>query len=80
MATSNMNVFDVNGRIKKFDSAAAILDEFYAPRLELYQKRKANMIRKVEDEHTRLSNQVNPLFITTKATIELLARSGSFSR
>ena len=40
ISTSNMILFDFEGKIKKYDSPEAILEEFYPVRLAYYQKRK----------------------------------------
>ena len=39
---TNMHLFDVNGKIKKYNSPVEIMDEFYDIRLSLYQKRKVH--------------------------------------
>jgi DNA topoisomerase-2 len=39
-STSNMHAFNAQGVIKKYNSAAEILQEFYELRLEYYAKRK----------------------------------------
>lgn len=46
--TGNMVCFDSEGRIKRYDSAEAILREFYDLRLSYYQKRKVNILRKTK--------------------------------
>ena len=38
--TGNMICFDADGKIKKYNSAEQILEEFYPLRLAYYQKRK----------------------------------------
>ena len=38
--TSNMVCFDFEGKIKKYDSAEEILEDFYPMRLAYYRKRK----------------------------------------
>jgi DNA topoisomerase-2 len=38
--TSNMICFDLEGKIKKYDSPEEILEDFYPARLAYYQKRK----------------------------------------
>ena len=38
--TSNMICFDFEGKIKKYDTAEEILEDFYPVRLAYYQKRK----------------------------------------
>jgi DNA topoisomerase-2 len=43
--TSNMMCFDVEGKIKKYNSPEEIVEEFYPVRLAYYQKRKVTAIR-----------------------------------
>ncbi len=38
--TGNMMCFDCDGKIKKYDSAEDVLEDFYPMRLAYYQKRK----------------------------------------
>ena len=38
--TSNMVCFDFDGKIKKYNSAEEIIEDFYPKRLAYYQKRK----------------------------------------
>ena len=40
MSSSNMICFDLDGKIKKYNSPEEILDDFYPARLAHYQKRK----------------------------------------
>lgn len=42
ISTSNMMLFDTNGKIKKYSTPEEILDEFYIVRLNFYQKRKVS--------------------------------------
>lgn len=44
VATSNMVCFDVEGKIKKYDSPEEILEDFFDIRLRYYQKRKAHLV------------------------------------
>jgi len=41
--SSNMMCFDVEGRIKKYNSPEEIIEEFYPVRLAYYQKRKVTV-------------------------------------
>ena len=40
VTTSNMICFDFDGKLKKYDSPEAIIEDFYPKRLAFYQKRK----------------------------------------
>ncbi|TFK40935.1 DNA topoisomerase [Crucibulum laeve] len=55
--TSNMMCFDFEGKIKKYDSAEEILDDFYAVRLAYYQKRKDYMANDLQTVFEKYTNQ-----------------------
>ena len=61
LATTNMMLFDAEGKIRKYDSPEQILVEFADARLGVYAKRRQHMIRKLERELTVLRNKM--LFI-----------------
>jgi len=42
--TSNMICFDLDGKIKKYNSPEEIIEDFYPKRLAYYQKRKVRTI------------------------------------
>ena len=42
--TANMICFDFEGKIKKYDSPEAIVEDFYPVRLAYYQKRKVRIL------------------------------------
>ena len=50
ISTSNMVLFDPNGKIRKYDSALEIIEEFAALRIEYYLKRKNYLISKLARE------------------------------
>ncbi|KAF8338185.1 DNA topoisomerase [Cantharellus anzutake] len=55
--TSNMVCFDPDGSLKKYASPEEILDEFYAVRLQFYQKRKAYTVNELQTQAEKLNNQ-----------------------
>lgn len=62
ISTNNMNLFDLDGRIHKFDDVQEIITMFFTRRLELYHKRKAHLLAKMKQELDKLSTKV--LFLT----------------
>ncbi|RKO97640.1 hypothetical protein CXG81DRAFT_11420, partial [Caulochytrium protostelioides] len=56
--TSNMVLFDKDGRIRKYSSVEEILDEFYDMRLEYYQRRKRHLLMQIEHEYKKADNKV----------------------
>jgi DNA topoisomerase-2 len=57
LSTTNMTLFDKNGKIRRF-SISEIFDEHYAMRYELYRKRKAHELgclkTRIDDESNKL--------------------------
>ena len=58
IATSNLVMFDQNGKIKRYNDVKEILKEFYDLRLDFYGKRKEHMINKLKREFDMLDNKV----------------------
>ena len=57
LSTSNMTLFDADGKIVKYDSPEAILDAFFDIRLEYYGKRKVHLLKMLAAEKLMLSNK-----------------------
>lgn len=58
LSINNMNLFDLNSTIKKFDTPLHILKEFYNIRLTYYDRRRVLLINKLKDEWDILDNKV----------------------
>lgn len=58
VATTNMNLFDLNSTIHKYETATDILYAFYDVRIEYYQKRKDHLTKKLTEEWEQLDNKV----------------------
>eukprot|EP00730_Choanoeca_flexa_P005957 TRINITY_DN12057_c5_g1_i1.p1 TRINITY_DN12057_c5_g1~~TRINITY_DN12057_c5_g1_i1.p1 ORF type:complete len:1050 (+),score=467.07 TRINITY_DN12057_c5_g1_i1:440-3151(+) len=58
LATSNMTLFDSQGRIQKYETPEQIIQEFYDVRLKLYQKRKTYLADQLRERYERLDNKV----------------------
>jgi DNA topoisomerase-2 len=57
ISTTNMVMFDETGKIKKYNSVGEIIDSFCKVRYEFYTKRKAHLIKTIENELVVLSNK-----------------------
>lgn len=55
--TTNMVLFDPQGKIKKYTTPEEILDDFYLLRLEYYSRRKDFLVEDLKMQYERLSNQ-----------------------
>ncbi|KQK00888.1 DNA topoisomerase 2 isoform X2 [Brachypodium distachyon] len=58
MGTTNMHLFDSNGKIRKYDTPEEILQEFFTLRLEFYGRRKITMLKNMRVELLKLENRV----------------------
>ena len=70
ISTSNMVLFDSEGKIKKYATPEEILDDFFLLRLSYYQKRKDFLIDELKTAYDRLSNQAR--FVKMIITRELI--------
>ena len=57
LSTSNMVLFDQHGRLRRYDSVAAIMDDFYEVRLDGYKRRKVEQLRRCRLELATISNR-----------------------
>lgn len=58
ISTSNLVCFDLEGRIRKYDSVNQIIHDFFDLRKEYYQKRKEHMLKVLTQELSRCENKV----------------------
>jgi DNA topoisomerase-2 len=57
LSSSNMNLFNTEGRIIKYNTSADILADFYALRLDYYVRRKELLLQKMRREELILINK-----------------------
>ena len=53
--TSNMHLYDANGKIKRYQSPTEIILEYFPLRLEYYRRRKENQLSNLQTDLTRAS-------------------------
>eukprot|EP01135_Chromosphaera_perkinsii_P010658 Nk52_evm58s2192 gene=Nk52_evmTU58s2192 len=58
LSLTNMVLFDHENRIRKYDNANELLEEFYRLRLSFYRKRKSHLADCLTEEWSRLDNKV----------------------
>jgi len=81
LSTSNMNLFDTESKIIKFNSAEDIMTTFYDIRLHYYSRRKALLVENLEREKLMLANKArfveevcnSSLIVSNRKRNELLA-------
>ena len=60
MSTSNMMLFDADGLITKYNSPEHILRDFFALRLDHYEKRRVQLLARAQNQLLRISNKARP--------------------
>lgn len=71
IATSNMVLFDSEGKIAKYNSALGILQDFCKLRRKVYVQRKAFLVAKLTREKEILSNKARFILMVVKGELEL---------
>ena len=70
-STTNMNLFNAEDKLKKYDSVEEIIEDYYGIRLSYYNDRKMNMIENLEKDLLILSNKVRYIQEVLSGTIDL---------
>jgi DNA topoisomerase-2 len=77
MATSNMQLFDADGIISRYESPYRLMEEFYDLRLEYYGRRKANLLCSLQKDWSKLDNKVRFLLAVISGSIKVNNRKKS---
>ena len=70
-STTNMNLFNEDDKLKKYDTVNEIIDDYFNIRLEYYDERKDNLIENLERELLILSNKAKYIQEVLIGTIDL---------
>jgi DNA topoisomerase-2 len=74
-STTNMNLFDVQDKLKKYGTVDEIIDDYYVIRLAYYQIRKNYLEQELEYELMVLTNKVRYIEECLNETIDLRKKS-----
>jgi len=66
---SNMHLFDIVGKIKKYENQYEIIDDFYNNRIVYYTDRKEYILNKLDLKYKRLSNIMKFIKLVLNGTI-----------
>jgi DNA topoisomerase-2 len=69
--TTNMNLFNSEDKLKKYESVEDIIDDYYKIRLQYYEDRKEYMINALDKELLILSNKAKYIKEVLDGTIDL---------
>jgi DNA topoisomerase-2 len=70
-STTNMNLFNAEDKLIKYDTVQEIIDDYYDIRLEYYEDRKENLIDILEKQLLILSNKAKYIQELLNGTIDL---------
>jgi len=70
-STTNMNLFNAEDKLTKYDSVEEIIDDYFGIRLNYYNDRKMNLIENLEKELLIMSNKVRYIQEVLSDTIDL---------
>jgi DNA topoisomerase-2 len=71
VSTTNMHLFDADGKLKKYQSVEEIIDAFFEIRMALYAKRKAFLVDDMRASLVRLSNKAKYILETLDDVVDL---------
>lgn len=70
-STTNMNLFNSEDKLKKYNTVQEIIDDYYEIRLEYYENRKNYLVSDLERELTILSNKATYIQELLEGTVDL---------
>jgi DNA topoisomerase-2 len=69
--TTNMNLFDAEEKLKKYENVSDIIDDYFETRLVYYDERKDALIDELEKDLVELSNRARYIKENLAGTIDL---------
>ena len=67
-----MHLFDVNGQIRKYPSALAILQTYFPVRLSFYVQRRTALLAQLQQQRTRLTNKSRFIQLVTAGAVHIV--------
>lgn len=74
ISTSNMVLFDKEGRIRKYDSPRDIIKEFYDTRYEMYERRRRHILEELGKELLCLGNRQRFILMVIDGKLKVAKR------
>lgn len=74
LTTSNMVLFDSEGRIRKYNTPEEIVQEFFKTRFALYEKRRAYLLEELEKELMCLDNKQRFILLVINGELKVAKR------
>ena len=77
ISTTNMHMFNHEFKLKKYTNINDIIQDFYEIRLSIYEKRKAYLIKDMENLLRKLSNRARYIQSTLDSTIDMRRKTSA---
>ena len=77
LSTANMHMFNAECRLRKYATVEEIIDEFYIVRMDIYKKRKTNMIEELQKKLVKLHNRARYIVETLDGLVDLRRKNAS---
>lgn len=77
VSSTNMHMFDKDCKLRKYANVEEIIEDFYIVRLEMYSKRKKQLIKDLEHKLVKLSNRAKYILATLDGSVDLRRKNAS---
>jgi len=74
LSTSNMHLFDPQGRVQKYETPEAILEDFCAYRIAMYERRREHHLSDLSKRTQRLQDQVRFVKMVSSGELALTGK------
>jgi DNA topoisomerase-2 len=71
ISTTNMHMFNAECKLRKYTAVEEIIDDFYNVRMDIYGKRKANMVDEMKRKLLKLTNRARYIVETLEGIVDL---------
>ena len=77
ISSTNMHMFNKDCKLRKYASVEDIIEDFYDVRLEMYNKRKKQLIKDLEHKLVKLSNRAKYILATLDGSVDLRRKNAA---
>jgi DNA topoisomerase-2 len=71
LSTTNMHMFNSECKLRKYATVEEIIEDFYEVRMDIYGKRKANLVEEMQKKLVKLSNRARYIVETLEGVVDL---------
>jgi DNA topoisomerase-2 len=71
VSTTNMHMFNSECKLHKYTTVEEIIEDFYTVRMDIYRKRKENLVHEMQKKLVKLSNRARYIVETLEGVVDL---------